>query len=295
MIIIQITGGLGNQMFQYALGLRLSLNLKVTLNLDVESYSWDKLRCFELDKVFGIRESLSNAQSKKECKKNHRYPIVARINRRFRGGKFPYYLDPVFKEQSFRFDPNVFRISDNTYISGHFQSELYFKSIANEIRTRFQFVREPNEYYRKLIDKLQGLSAVSVHIRRGDYVVNIESSKFHGNCSIDYYNTALFLMREAINDPIFVFVSDDIEWTKTQFNHIPDTIFVENNQGEAYEDMRIMSLCKHNIIANSSFSWWGAWLNENPEKRVIAPKNWFANQEMQAQTQDLFPSSWIKI
>jgi hypothetical protein len=292
MIIIKLTGGLGNQMFQYAIGLKLSLSYGYPFYLDIESYGWDKFRRFELNTVFGVTEPIAEPNTKEICRLSHRYLFFDRLIRKIRGGDFPYYLKPVFEEPSFRFDPNIFRVSDNTYISGHFQSEKYFKSIDKEIRNRFQFAIEPNAYYSELGEIINFPESISVHIRRGDYVTDSATSRFHGICSLEYYNSAILWMREHLKHPIFVFVSDDMDWTKSHFKHISDAIFVENNKGPAYEDLRIMTICKHNIIANSSFSWWGAWLNPNGQKYVVAPKIWFADAEMQKQVDSIYPESW---
>lgn len=295
MIIIQLTGGLGNQMFQYALGLRLSLIHKTPLLLDVTSFGWDSLRRYELAEVFDVTEEFADVKTIETCRARHRYHFMARVKRKIRGGEFPYYLHPKVNEPSFRFDPNMLKISDNTYVSGHFQSELYFQDIADRVRHRFHFIREPNEYYLGTLQRLQGKETVSVHIRRGDYVLNPETAMFHGSCLSDYYNSAMQWMREKVSNPVFVFISDDIAWTKQEFAHIADAVFIENNQGSAYEDMRMMSLCRHNIIANSSFSWWGAWLNANSQKQVVAPLKWFANPVMQGQTESIYPISWKKV
>jgi hypothetical protein len=295
MIISQITGGLGNQMFQYAFGKYMSMQWNVPLYLDVESYKWDNLREFELASVFKIDEGFASKDLNEQCIDLHTYPLIARIIRKLTNGVLPYYIMPHVKEKSFEFDELLLKVRKNTLLSGHFQSERYFKPIEPAIRNAFQFRHTPNPYYQTILSSLETLNTVSIHIRRGDYVTDATTNQFHGCCSLAYYKLAIDYVVQKIKQPTFVFVSDDIDWVKSNFKNLPNVVFVENNQGDAYEDMRIMSLCNHNIIANSSFSWWGAWLNTNCNKIVVAPKNWFANAEMQKQTTDLYPSKWIKL
>jgi hypothetical protein len=185
-----------------------------------------------------------------------------------------------YVEKSFTFDFDVFNINDNTSIEGYYQSYKYFEEYKNEIKKDFTF---KSEVYSKCFDIIsQYNNSVSVHIRRGDYVN-------HPNYLVvtpEYIQSAL----NQFNDKEYTFLifSDDIEWCKQVF---PDeVIFIEGNN--QYEDLCLMSLCDHNIIANSTFSWWGAFLNQNPNKKVIAPKNWYTESKP---LYDLYPSKWIQI
>ncbi len=142
--------------------------------------------------------------------------------------------------------------------------------------------------------QIESTNAVSLHIRRGDYVKVKETNDFHGVCSIAYYETAIELITNKINDPVFYIFSDDMDWVKKNFNIRQNHVFVDANDAATnYEDMRLMSLCKHNIIANSSFSWWGAWLNPSSSKTVIAPKKWMKDPSIE--TIDLIPGNWIRL
>lgn len=295
MIISKITGGIGNQMFQYAFARNISLLKHTDLKLDISSFSWDSLRIFELSDFFFISNHLATSDDYCQLKNHHTYPIIERIKRKITNSNFPYYLHATVKEQSFAFDNKISIINKNCILEGCWQSEKYFLKNKNQIIQDFTFKHKPNDYYNQIINQITDFQTVSVHIRRGDYVNNSTTLAFHGLCSIDYYNNAISCISHKVANPLFIFISDDIEWCKQYFNNIPNSIFIENNKGADYEDLRLMSMCKHNIIANSSFSWWGAWLNNNANKIVIAPKQWFANKEMQAQTKDLIPETWIKL
>jgi hypothetical protein len=295
MIITKLTGGIGNQMFQYACAKNISLKKHSSLAVDITSYSWDTLRKYDLDNFFAINCKIASTIDVENTKMKHRYSFFERIKRKLYGKPFPYYLHCNVKEQSNRYDSNIWKVNKNIILEGFWQSEKYFIDIKEQLLQDFTFKNSPNEYYNQIINQIQDVQTVSVHIRRGDYVHNSTTLAFHGICSLEYYNNAISYITHIVGNPSFIFISDDIEWCKQYFKNISNSIFIENNKGADYEDLRLMTLCKHNIIANSSFSWWGAWLNVNPNKIVIAPKQWFANQEMQAQTQDLIPESWIQM
>jgi hypothetical protein len=149
----------------------------------------------------------------------------------------------------------------------------------------------------KIAEKIQHTESVGIHIRGRDYITNEETKKSHFTCDILYYERCISYIRDKIYNPNFFVFSDDPEWAKTFLKTDHSFTFVEGNLWNKtnYEDLRLMSLCKHNIIANSSFSWWGAWLNNNPAKIVLAPQKWFALSELNKKTEDLVPDKWIKI
>jgi hypothetical protein len=183
-------------------------------------------------------------------------------------------------EKSFTFDPNIFNINDNTSIDGYYQSYKYFEEYKDEIKKDFTF---KFEIYSKCFNIIsQYNNPVSIHIRRGDYV------KHPGYWVVtpEYIQKALNYFSDQ--EYTFLVFSDDIEWCKQIFPK--EVTFIEG--GNQFEDLCLMSLCKHNIIANSSFSWWGAYLNSNLEKKVIAPKEWFTEPKS---LNDLYPNNWAKI
>jgi hypothetical protein len=296
MIIVELISGLGNQLFQYAAGRALSLRLNTSLKIDrrwfdmniekqtPRSYGLDP---FSLDPIFATEKEIQRL----------RYPNINSLS-----GKIitkldsmkPYYKQAVYKEPHFQYDTNFNKASINTYLIGYWQSEKYFTEYAEVIRKDFQFrfpLEGKNQHWANLI---QNSNAVSLHVRRSDMVHNPEVAKTHGSCSLDYYINANNLICEGLEHPEFFIFSDDPDWCKENLHLSNPTHYIDNNQGDqSFIDMQLMSLCKHHVIANSSFSWWGAWLNSSTSKRVIAPKRWFADDSRD--TSDLLPSSWIRI
>ena len=296
MIIVSIFGGLGNQMFQYACGRALAKHHDVELKLD-NSYLADKserenftVRDYELD-VFNIKEEVSNIIEVRNfvpdlwnCNKSDllKYKLI----RLFNGNK--YY----FEKKKFIFDPKIEQIKGNSYFYGYFQTEKYFSDIRKDLLQTFTLKNEPDNQNKRLIEKIKVENAVSVHIRRGDY----HDSPFN-LLDMEYYLNAIELIKQKVENPKFYIFSNDYEWVVENFGSLAleKTIVDFNFAGKSYLDMILMSYCKHNICANSSFSWWGAWLNQNQTKIIITPKQWFKNEEYTDTTYDLIPENWIKL
>ncbi len=290
MIIVQLTGGLGNQMFQYAIGRMLSIKHNTQLKLDIsffENYEWHAYSLEPFCLEASIATKLEVEQMFKNNKKN-----IERIKRKF------FNEQPIIiNEKSFCFDQSYLNIKNNRYLIGYWQSEKYFEQIAFKIHQELSIKVVPSEVNKQMLKDIDGESqAVSLHIRRGNYVTVDFVNKTHGTTTLDYYYKAINLIEQKCNKPVFYIFSDDINWAKENIKLNHKHIFIDNNDAKTdYEDLRLMSSCKHNILANSTFSWWAAWLNKNVEKIVIAPKQWFANLEMNSQTGDLIPSEWIKL
>jgi Glycosyl transferase family 11 len=199
-------------------------------------------------------------------------------------------INKNFDEKLIGFDENAFKIEDNTSIYGYFQCEKYWIDIKDKIKKEFTFKDEFSEpafnYVKKLKEECNEL--VSIHIRRGDYVGN---SNRHPLMPLSYYQQAINSFDDK--DYGFVVISDDIEWCKNNFGEDSRIFYAEKNKD--FTDMCIMSLCNHNIIANSTFSWWGAWLNNNPNKKVIAPSNWLGPEIKHLQTPHIYCKDWIVI
>lgn len=188
----------------------------------------------------------------------------------------------------------LFFTKKRKYIEGYFQSEKNFQDIRNKARDEFSLKPEfQTEVFLAEKNKIDKEKSVSVHIRRGDYVTDKKTNSFHGTCSKDYYERGMEIVKSKVDAPLFYFFSDDIEWVKNEFGDHPSFYFVSNPKLEDYEELTLMSTCAHNIIANSSFSWWGAWLNQNKNKIVIAPKRW-VNIEPNPQP-NILPEGWIAI
>lgn len=265
MKIINLKGGLGNQMFQYAYGRNIELKgSKIIFNtsfFDGNKAEGDTARDFKLNN-FNIK---TNA---KFSSKNH--PLNNLIKRIL--AKFGIKED------------------------GYWQNEKYFKEIEANIRTEFTLAKPLSTKSLDWKDKILNIqNSVSLHIRRGDYIQNTETNKFHGTCDVDYYKKSIKKTVSMINSAdieIFVF-SDDINWAKQNLSFPYQTHFISNLEIPDYEEIYLMSLCKYNIIANSTFSWWGAWLNNNPEKIVIGPKQWFTDKT--TDELEILPHTWIQI
>lgn len=196
-------------------------------------------------------------------------------------------------EKQFNFDENFLHIK-SWYFEWFFQSEKYFKDFEKEIRQDFEFLIQPSKENKKMIEKITHCESVSLHIRRWDYISNPTANAFHGTCNLGYYQKAVDLIKSKVENPVFFLFSDDMDWVKENLKIEDTSYYIDwNTDNKSYEDMRLMSLCNHNIIANSSFSWWWAWLNQNPDKIVIAPSRWFTSNKMNYS--DIVPDSWVKI
>jgi hypothetical protein len=286
MIIVKLNGGLGNQMFQYAIGKHLAIKRNTRLKLDLSFFETQTLRSYQLD-VFCIAEEILTAREYLHYFPQPSSNIFKNI---WRGLIKKLYGYEMILEKHFNFQPQILNLKGNVYLDGYWQSEKYFKEVENTIRACFR-LKEGTPKAKDTIDKIKECNAVAIHFRRGDYVDNTTTNKVHGTCSPEYYQKAITFIADKIKEPVFFIFSDDLNWVKNNFQIAYEHYFVEEYEG--HRDMELMSLCKHNIIANSSFSWWGAWLNENPDKIVIAPMKWMNIRERN--TDDLIPDSWIKI
>ena len=291
MIISNIIGGLGNQMFQYAAGRAGSLKLGVPLKLDTRDFSAYQLhQGFELNRVFNCNAEIAADIDLAKTLGWQKLKLAQRFLRRQQLKCLrhkSYVVEPHFNYWS-----GISQLKDNVYLDGYWQSEKYFIEFADKIRTEFTFKLPLSLKNKEISAHISQVNAVSLHVRRGDYVTN-KKNAYIGACSLDYYRAAIAKINSMVDKPIFYVFSDDFNWAKNNLILDSKSVFISHNTGkESYNDMRLMSLCKHHIIANSSFSWWGAWLNASPNKIVIAPKQWFANDN---NVSDLFPLDWIAI
>lgn len=287
-LVVKISGGLGNQMFQYSFAKALENHYNSKVYFNIGFYDKQNPRKIELYN-FGIKLA-----------------PVSKFNRfLFQLDSVRFYVRPFIKlarlifrpivinETNFSYTPEVFKKEGFFYYDGYWQTEKYFKSVEFEIRNVFKFKLE-NENIQKEVNFIESSVSIGVHIRRSDYVSNLHVKSLLGGLGINYYKRAMQKMLELTNKPTFVFFSDDIGWVKDNFPQQENYFYINGNIS-GFESMGLLSLCKHQIIANSSFSWWAAWLNSNKEKIVIAPNRWFANNAMQAQASDIIPESWLKI
>ncbi|MFN4269016.1 MAG: alpha-1,2-fucosyltransferase [Thermosynechococcus sp.] len=294
MIIAQIVGGLGNQMFQYALARSLAIRKKVPLYLDISAYrTYKKHREFELKRIFNCAGEIATAAHIRSVLGWCALPGMQGLAKQ--QSAIRRFLCPqLIFEPHFHYWPKIWEIPDKAYLVGYWQSEKYFSEIADILREDFKFRQPLSETNAQWAEKITHCNSISLHIRRGDYVLNPETYKVHGVCDLDYYYRAIEYMTSLIDDPVFFVFSDEIEWAKLNLRVAYPIYYIENNTAqESYNDMRLMSLCRHHIIANSTFSWWGAWLNPFRGKIVIAPQQWFSIKRYN--TVDLIPDSWLRI
>jgi hypothetical protein len=287
MIITKLKGGLGNQLFQYALGRRLAYFNNTDLKLDIYEFKNNNIRTYRLGH-FNIQENFASDEEINKLKRPSN-KLVA-IRRKL----MPYYKRPFILERFFHFDPNVLGAPNNIYLEGYWQSEKYFKDIEETIHHDFTLKHDLDPINKEIAYNITSSESASLHIRRGDYVSAMKINQIYGTCSLDYYHTAAKKLKGIIPEiHLFVF-SDDPEWARENLKlEVPITFIDHNGQDKDYMDLILMSLCHHHIIANSSFSWWGAWLCQNRDKIVFAPANWFKSAEKD--TRDLIPDSWHKI
>ncbi|MFZ6027456.1 MAG: alpha-1,2-fucosyltransferase [Chloroflexota bacterium] len=212
-----------------------------------------------------------------------------RLWQRFR----PYHATSTFRENG-SFDPLFLKAPANVYLHGYFQSERYFAANTALLRKEFSFRNEPTETNRKIARQIKATQAVSIHIRRGDYVSDTHTHQVHGVCSLEYYEESVKRVTSKVMAPHFYVFSDDPVWVRENLHIEQPVTFISNNSpDQAHEDLHLMSLCQHHIIANSSFSWWGAWLNPNPDKIVMAPQRWY--NDPNKDTRYLLPETWVKV
>ena len=286
MIVVHIIGGLGNQMFQYAFGYAVAKETQQKLKLDIFSFASYSLRTYML-KYYGIDTSIATMEDIYKLKYINEN-LLQKIFRKLKRNSKPL-AKTYYKESHFYFDENVFKIKDDCYFEGYWQSEKYFLKYREDLLREFTLKNELHHESKNYHNKIAQSETVSLHIRRGDYVTNLHINNFHGTCSLDYYKNAVKVIEKKVSQPHFFIFSDDLEWAKKNLDFIKNITFVElGDDVPDHDEMMLMSFCKHNIIANSSFSWWGAWLNQNTEKIVIAPKKWSA-----AENDDRIPKEWI--
>lgn len=284
MIIIRIIGGLGNQMFQYAAATALAHKNNTELKVDVTEFDNYHLRNFDLDKL-NVNFSLASIQEIKNLKSKNSF-------QRFWERLVPYAVRRFYKEPFFHYDNRFSKLSSDVYIQGYFQSQKYFLSIEDKIREQFTLKEGVSERIKEFASILQSHQSVAIHVRKGDYK-NAETMDVHGILPMSYYLNAIGFVQSKIPGAKFYLFSDAAASVEKELSlNSLETVSGRVTQNH-FEDLYLMSCCRHNIIANSSFSWWAAWLNTHPDKIVIAPKNWFNNGPKD--TQDILPQGWIQL
>ncbi len=291
MIIVKLMGGLGNQMFQYATGFALAKKQGVPLHLDLSfleldpAGAWTK-RAYELD-VFGIAPNSPKPEEKALFQTS-----TSKWQRLWRK-LVPISTKYVYATERGHGYQNWFNeLPANVYLEGFWQNEKYFKQEQSALKALFLPKIAKPTIITELERTLREKTTVSIHVRRGDYVALKGAGEFHGICSPEYYAKAIRYLESRIGPFSLMVFSDDPDWCATSFNHPHGQVIVKHNEHAAW-DLYLMSHCHHNIIANSSFSWWAAWLNNQPGAIVILPQQWFANQR--AEDIGINASGWIML
>lgn len=277
-------------MFQYAFGKTYAHKNKCDVLFD---RSWFDLEQGEHPRPLRLTRYNVSAQFASKLQ------VEQCINKR-RASRLPGFLRQLFKKKKYTsnkrleqcagfFDPSLMEPSVNCFFEGYFQTDKYFKDIRGKILSDFTLASPLDESNQQMLHAIQNSNAISIHIRRGDYL-NLQDT--HPVCSMEYYQTAMKSVARSVDKPHFFIFSDDPNWVKSDFPLAYDKTVVDiNNEENGIFDIELMRHCQHNIIANSSFSWWGAWLNENPDKMVVAPKQWFSGKA----ADDILPEEWIKL
>lgn len=277
----------------YAVGRHLAEINESELKIDVSGFEAYKLHKYSLG-AFNIQEnfaSLDEVNALTVRKSGIAERVVRRILCRPQGE-----IQTNIQEKHFSFDPDIMNLSDGIYLNGYWQSEKYFSDIEDIIRREFTLAESPDKLNVEFAKRIEKSNSISIHIRRCDYIDDPGTLRIHGMLGLDFYSKAINYISEKVQDPHFYVFSDDYEGAKRNIKiDYPTTFMKHNNDEKNYADMWLMSLCKHHIIANSTFSWWGAWLTPDPDKIVIAPKLWFSDEEMNSHTQDLIPDGWIRL
>jgi hypothetical protein len=284
MIITKLNGGLGNQIFQYSVARHLAILNNTNLFFDIDLLSGESTqncRSFELE-VFNIAGEVLDREK-------HFSEEISRTG----NGQFVQ----VHEKEVFHFDESILKLRGNINLEGYWQSEKYFSGIRDTLLLEFIIKEQINKKNKKILDLINKCNSVCFHVRRGDYVTNPHTFSNHGLCSLKYYENATSLIVRNVQNPQFFIFSDDPAWCKLNLTFVsPSHVIDINPPNKGYLDLILMTYCKHFIIANSSFSWWGAWLSDNKNKIVIAPKQWFKKEnKWNDYTKDLLPNDWIQI
>lgn len=293
MIVSNLMGGLGNQLFQYACGFALAARQGVELRLATDLFEAYALhQGFELARVFAIDNRLASPDDLQALLGPWRQPALRRLLLRLRPGL--RCSGRAAFEPSGSGWPHITRLGPQAYLHGYWQTEHYFADQAPALRAALQFRQTPNAANARLLERIDNGLSVSLHLRRGDYVSKAKNRRIYANCGPAYYQAAMGHLQARHAGARFFVFSDDVAWARQALAGQHDVIeVVEHNRGaESWNDLRLMRQCRHHIIANSTFSWWAAWLGEGPGKTIIAPRQWYTTP---GRDRDLVPERWLRL
>ncbi len=282
MIVTHLVGGLGNQMFQYAAGRALALRRGADLRLDRSAFGTTERRAYGLD-AFALKAVEAGPGDLPSARRSLRDRLLAKHRPR------------RHQEAGLGFCADVLDLPDGSYLEGYWQSERYFRDQDAAIRADFTLRAPPRHESLPLLARAEAQNSVSLHVRRGDYASDPTVQAVHGTCPPAYYAEAVALLKPRVGGDLVGFIfSDDHDWVRANLSLPIETVHVEHNGAEhAHEDLRLMSACRHHVIANSTFSWWGAWLDARDGGSVVAPARWFAADHLDGS--DIVPERWIRI
>ncbi len=283
-VVVGLSGGLGNQIFQYAAGRSLAVRLGSPLVLDLSWFGSKR------DRQFALAPFCIEAVQRAQCSwlPAGGQAMISRLSRRW----LPRIMNvPVWREPHFHYSTEFAALSKPVFLEGYWQSERYFREIRTLLLQEFTLRVPLPPACARLLEEIRGCDAICVHVRRGDYLSNPVAAKVHGTCSENYYYAGVGELCQGLAQPHCFVFSDDSAWVQASLAFdCPMTVVDVNGPLDAHLDLALMSACSHFLIANSSLSWWGAWLGERPGKKVIAPNQWFLTSDKD--TQDLLPESW---
>ena len=294
-VYTRLQGGLGNQMFQYAAGRSLAYKKNCGLKLDVRWYGKEAYPSFQLDQ-FNIDCEIAQPQELSKLLRGGKLAAIAtRRSRRIK--PMTYRHGMLFKEPHYHFSSQLFSQTPPVLIQGYWQSHKYFDDIKTDLQKDFTPKYPLSSYSNEIFHRINDCEvSISVHMRRGDYAFteDLRSSEVYE--TLGYYRRAISLMKEMYPNATFFAFSDDIKFFMENLGNEANFVPVDGGQRPGLEDMMLISFCNHSIIANSSFSWWGAWLNKNVNKKIIAPRKWFSDKALHNfHTYDIYPDEWITL
>lgn len=291
MVIIRIKGGLGNQLFQYAAGYAMAQRLNQPLALDISFFSKQSLRGYKLTHLNIENQDVYQYQGIRLISLiNNR--CINKLLRSFNIQKIPIGMNKIYLLET---KPNIVKMfftvnSEDIYLDGYWQSEEYFKQFRNSFLHQFKPVYEMNYQTKKIMTQIQNTNSVAVHVRRGD-MLKLKNDFNPGHYVLDnkYYDEAMTYVEQRVDNPVYYWFSDDINWVKEQYGKNENFQYVSLQTSNAdIDELMLMRSCKHIIAANSTFSWWAAWLNENKNAIKIIPKQRYGNIKM-------IPEDWVRI
>tara|TARA_B110000003_G_C16650840_1_gene534053 strand:+ start:2017 stop:2934 length:918 start_codon:yes stop_codon:yes gene_type:complete len=290
--VLYITGGIGNQLFQFATAYAYAKMHKKKVYINIDNYSWARWSenlGFDLDKIISPLHVLPKSKWTIFVSKSNPNNLRGRIIRKLFWKKGTVFIE----KQIFSYDKSLFLNDSWDGLFGYFQSPFYFESVREEIRAmiKLQIYSQGAINYKNKITSLK--SAVAIHYRDfSDPITGSEKTKnFHGEHSLNYYKKAIDIVNKKVTNPTFFIFSNDINSAKLKFSKIKEVNFIDYKSKFNWEDMALMSMCEHNIICNSSYSWWAAYLNKNKKGIVVAPKTW--GNLLKGRDSNLFPKEWI--